>query len=112
MLLFVLFCIAVIGLTSIVVDSHISELVKNKFFNDSEGRPREDLTRLQREIKYMTNCYQCSGLWVGLILGVIVNPLDGQAFLPVLWLLYAFAGSYLGILGAALLNYLDVVKGN
>jgi hypothetical protein len=85
MLLF-LFCIAVIGLTHIVVDSHIAELLKKKVFENKDGTPRE-LTPLWAEIKYMANCYQCSGFWVGLILGVLINPLAGEALLPLLWFL-------------------------
>ena len=109
MLLF-LFCIAVIGLTHIIVDSHIAELVKKKVFEKADGTPKE-LTPVWAEIKYMSNCYQCSGFWVGLLLGILINPLGGEAFILFLLLLYAFAGSYLGVLGAALLNYLDVVRG-
>lgn len=109
-MLLILFCIAVIGLTHIVVDSHIAELLKKKAFENKDGTPK-NLTPLQAEIKYMVNCYQCSGFWVGLLLGILVNPLSGTAFFLLLWLLYACAGSYLGVVGAALLNYLDVVRG-
>lgn len=109
-MLFLLFCIAVVGITHIVVDSHIAELAKKKVFENKDGTPKE-LTPLWAEIKYMANCYQCSGFWVGLLLGIIINPLEGEAFFMLLWLLYAGAGSYLGVIGAALLNYLDVVRG-
>ncbi len=112
---FLFWCLAVIGLTHIIVDSHIVQHLKHKLFykTGEDGLPtlRDDLSIVQKELEFMLRCYQCTGFWVGLVLGVWLNPIDTSFFWwPFMWLGYAFAGSFLGPLGAALLNYLDVAR--
>lgn len=113
---FLLFCLAVIGLTHIVVDSHLGWKLKHWLWyeQDDLGQPvlRDDLSALQQELHFMGNCYQCSGFWSGLLLSVPLNGFPvAWYFLPAVWLAHGFAGSYLSVIGAALINYLDVVRG-
>lgn len=112
---FLLFCLAAIGLTHIVVDSHIVWKLKHWLWYapDADGRLvlRPDLTKLQKELHFMGNCYQCSGFWAGLFLGVVLNGFDVRWWWwPAVWIGHAFTGSYLSMVGAALINYLDVVR--
>lgn len=85
----ILFILAVIGLTHIVVDAEISEPV-HKWIE-----PRCPV------IARIMDCYQCAGFWCGLALGPVVswNPLP--------WLVCGFAGSFLAQLGWLVLDSLE-----
>lgn len=96
-----LFILACIGLTHILVDSRLFEPVRNWI--------------IEKKFEFLANilsCYQCCGVYSGFFLALICDPLGGyaewgwfgyftQAFL------WGFASSYLSMLAAALMNYLD-----
>ena len=71
----------------------------------------------------LISCYQCSGYWTGIFWGLLLQPLH-YWFLDYLWtwlaitlaiplhlivtpVVFGFATSYLSMVGAALLNWLD-----
>jgi hypothetical protein len=85
----VLFILAVIGLTHIVVDAEISEPVHRWM------EPRCPL------LARIMDCYQCAGFWCGLALGPVVS------WNPLLWLVCGFAGSFLAQLGWLVLDSLE-----
>jgi hypothetical protein len=69
-------------------------------------------------LKKLVTCYQCTGFWTGLIVGVLsgvfINEwapkLDDGLWLErllVIPVMYGFAVSYLSMMAAAALNYLD-----
>ena len=85
----ILFILAVIGLTHIVVDAEISEPAYKWI------EPRCPV------IARIMDCYQCAGFWCGLALGPVVS------WNPLLWLVCGFAGSFLAQLGWLVLDSLE-----
>jgi len=85
----ILFILAVIGLTHIVVDAEVSEPVHRWI------APRCPL------LARIMDCYQCAGFWCGLALG----PVVGRS--PLVWLGCGFAGSFLAQLGWLVLDSLE-----
>jgi len=85
-----LFCVAVVGMTHILVDSTIFEPIRNFF--------RERVPVIGK----MMGCYQCSGFWCGLFLGLTILSYN-------VWIVFAAgcAGSFLATLGA---NYLTKLE--
>jgi hypothetical protein len=80
----ILHLLAIVGFTFLVVDGAIFAGVKATI-------PWPWLT-------YLLGCYQCSGFWSGLVVGLCID-------LPAA-LLYAAAGSFLSVVAAALLRRL------
>jgi hypothetical protein len=121
LLLFVFFILAGIGITSICVDSEFFRGWKENFGKWVKGRIEkygEDnwLNKILRKIHYMIYCYQCSGFWVGLILGILMDPLcqfQGwkSVYTYVAFLAYGGVVSYLTQMGMALYNYINVEYG-
>jgi len=118
---FLLFLLAGIGLTSIIVDSEFFAGWKNLFANKIKAREeklgeqaKEDRKLFwMRKLFYLLNCYQCSGFWVGVVLGALVHPFasfDGwwRALEAVLC---GGVISYAAQVGMALYNYLNVEYG-
>lgn len=128
-MLFMLWVLAAIGLTHVVTDSHLAELwpkagIKKrlkKMREDGEhGDPdKEDAGRTWRysfwdTLLFVLYCPQCSGWWCGLASGLLMDPLGHGGWdmaRIVRTAAYAFAGSFLAPVGAALINFLDVVRG-
>jgi 1-aminocyclopropane-1-carboxylate deaminase/D-cysteine desulfhydrase-like pyridoxal-dependent ACC family enzyme len=85
---FLLFSLAVIGMTHIIVDSSIFRPV------------RELLKRvLPSSISSVFDCYQCAGTWCGFLLGFLLVSKD-----PIIIFSCGMAGSFLANLAANLLN--------
>jgi hypothetical protein len=102
---FLLYVFASIGLTWIIVDSTISAKFKtwvsertwiSEWFKD--------------KFSQLTSCYQCSGFWSGVIVGIIMAISDYCP--PVRILLYGFASSWLAPLGYLMVSYLNVAASN
>jgi len=85
-----LFCVAVIGMTHIIVDSTIFTPV------------REFLNAWVPWIGKMIGCYQCSGFWCGAFLGLTLLSYN-------FWIIFAAgcAGSFLATLAANYLTWLE-----
>lgn len=84
-----LFILAVIGLTHIVVDSEIAE-------------PAHEWAKAHWPwLGRMMDCHQCAGFWCGLVLGPVVS------WNPLLWVVCGFAGSFLAQLGYWTLDALE-----
>ena len=86
-----LFALATMGFTYIVVDSEISKKLK-KIIEPKLWPP----------IVEIIGCYQCMGLYSGLLCGAILVSLN-----PLIILMCGFAGSFLAVWGIAYLNHLD-----
>lgn len=118
MIWLIVFILAGIGLTSIIVDSEFFSSWKLDFAERTKVMEKEKgaehgTVKKRRKIYYMLNCYQCSGFWVGLILGVFANPLAcSWYFLPVTWLMCGCMISFASQIGMALFNYLNVQYGS
>jgi hypothetical protein len=91
-----LFALASIGLCHLLVDSALMTPVKGHL--GSRG---------WRRLVRLLNCYQCSGCWSGLLVGLIVLLGQWQPYLHLL--LYALAGSFLGPLAAVCIGYLNAL---
>lgn len=83
-LMFVLWFLATIGLTAMLVDGKIFQ-------------PLRDKTTLWG----MLTCYQCAGFWSGLICCFLSNYPAGIV------LMLGFAGSYASLMAAIVLNKLE-----
>jgi len=135
MLELILIFLAMIGLTHLVVDSKIfNRYVKNPLWNflykkfkpyegakeefvlDNDGEKVLKKTSWFRrrlvEVDEMMACYQCAGLWSGVFVPLIwwLSTFHYMGFLIIL--LYGFAGSYLGMLGATVLLFLNTGVNN
>jgi len=95
-----LFIAASIGMTHIFVESYLFQ------------KPRDFVSGIKQLswLGYMWNCYQCSGMWLSILCGYLIDPCPDMACLPVRLFLYGCAGSYLATVAASLNNYLDVVS--
>lgn len=89
-----LFVFGVIGMSHIIVDSKIFLPVR-EWFNKNWPFVGE-----------MLGCYQCSGFWSGMFCGWAILGLPTWWHLMYL-LVAGFAGSFLSMLAAAYLNYLE-----
>ena len=81
----VLFALATIGLTNILVHGRILDLIK------ISGKSVREWMNTPEFLKEMLGCYECTGFWAGIIVGLFFLH-----FVP--WwliLLYGFAGSVL-----------------
>lgn len=87
----ILFCLAAIGLTHIMVDSKLFEPLRQWIKNN-----------LPEKISYIASCYQCSGMWTGILMGWFV--VSNNLFII---LACGFAGSFLSNFAAIYLNYLE-----
>ena len=117
-LLFLLFILGGIGITSICVDSEFFRGWKEAFGKwvkeriDKHGEDNR-FNKILRKIHYMVYCYQCSGFWIGLWLGLLMDPLGlfaGWKSVATYVALLAYGGciSYLTQMGMALYNYINV----
>ena len=88
---FLLFAVATIGLTHIIVDSSIFEPVRSWLKE-----------KLPPKVYSVFECYQCAGTWCGFLMGCFL--ISHNIFVV---LACGFAGSFLSVLGANYLNYLD-----
>lgn len=87
----VLFALAVIGLTNIMVDSSIMAPV------------RDYLQKILPAYVYKVfECYQCMGTWCGFICGLILISHN-----PLVVLMCGCAGSFLSVLAGSYLNYIE-----
>jgi hypothetical protein len=108
-MLILFWILASIGLSHLVVDSHIFWKIKHKLFYTlgTDGLPtlRDNLTPFEKELHYMLNCYSCSGMWAGVLMALMWNPID---FIP--WycsvFICGYVASYASLLGASIIDYL------
>ena len=91
MVAFLLFALATIGLTFIIVDGSIFEPVRRILEK-----------RLPEKVYDVFECYQCMGTWCGFICGAMVFGLN-----PTFIVLSGFAGSFLAMFAGAVLDRLD-----
>ena len=87
-----LYIVAVIGFTHIVVDGKIFEPIRN-LANKI----------LPEFISTVLSCYQCSGFWIGLICGWACFP----GINPFQIVMAGFGGSFLANFAAILFNYIE-----
>lgn len=95
----ILFCLASIGLTHILVDSTLFQPVRDWISTNAE---RNLPTWAAEKIKKLIGCYQCMGFWCGLFTGWMTFGLN-------LWvmLLCGFSSSFLSIWAALYLNKIE-----
>lgn len=86
-----LFVFGVIGLTHILVDGKIFQPVRD-FLKE----------RLPASVYSVLECYQCSGTWAGVLVGLLVLTRN-----PFYVVVCGFAGSFLASWAAFYLNYLE-----
>jgi len=87
----ILFLLAAIGLTHIIVDAKITEPIRNLATK-----------YLPEKISYMFSCYTCAGVWTSAFLGWVTY---GNSLYKII--LCAFAGSVLSNFMAIFLNFLE-----
>ena len=87
----ILFILASIGMTHVVVDGSIFSWLRNLA-----------IKYLPRKISSIFSCYQCAGMWCGFLLGYFIIDKD---------IIKVFAcgcaSSFLSMLAATFLNYLE-----
>jgi len=95
MMQLIIFTLAAIGFTLIIVESKIFEwpkrmIAKAKFLN---------------LLSYQLNCYQCTGFWSGMLMCWLINPLTGLTIPN--FIVCGCIGSFASMIGAGLLNVVD-----
>jgi hypothetical protein len=102
---FIWFISVVIGATLIVVDGSIFAPVREALEKKSFGPILDYVKNTVKDplgfLKNMTDCYQCSGVWVGWLFGFLMKWDLTQIFCA------GFAASFWALIGAYLLNYLE-----
>lgn len=88
----ILFAMATVGLTNIIVDPA------------TIAKPFRDFvdTRCHPWIAKLFSCYQCTGTWAGFLCGYLLVGRD-----PWVVFLCGMAGSYLCTMSATYMNYLE-----
>jgi hypothetical protein len=122
---FLLFCIATVGMTSIITQGVIFQPFRQfignwaeKAINRREQKaqatgklPRRQLIEWFNEL---INCAQCTGFWCGLFCGLYFlsgrHLLEGNHLLT--WLCYGFGGSFLSALGCNVIDWVFYRKMN
>lgn len=112
MIEFIIFVVAAIGMGHIIVDGVIFNPLKKWLEKESQFGL---VTWTKRKILEMMNCYQCSGFWSGLFVGLCLwlsghDPLGMNVtwfIVPVLFI-YGCAGSYLSNMAALLMIWLQM----
>ena len=87
----ILFILASIGMTHVLVDGSIFSWLRNLAFK-----------YLPRKISAIFTCYQCAGMWCGFLLGYFIIDKD-----PFKVLACGCASSFLSMIAATYLNYLE-----
>jgi len=88
----ILFGLASVGLTNIIVDP-ATIMQPFRDFIDRNGHPW---------LVKLFSCYQCSGTWVGFLCGYLLVGRE-----PSVVFLCGMAGSYLATMSATYMNYLE-----
>jgi len=119
--LFFFWAISVVGGAMFVVESKIFGYLKNYFLGYKENKMDIEIKikglipegKINKFFLDLTSCYQCSGSHAGWIFAALIFTTTGMfSFWTALTfsVMAAFAGGYLGLIGVALLNYLDGAK--
>lgn len=114
----ILLILAGVGLTSIIVDSEFFADWKLKFQDhtkklEEKNGSKDTNVKVMKKLSYLINCYQCSGFWVGVFLGIFLHPMDMSWYArPLEWIVCGGAVSYSAQVGMALFNYLNVSYGS
>lgn len=95
-----LFAMAAIGLTNIIVDSSIMEKPREWFEKRKENW-------LAGKVNSIMSCYQCAGFWAGVICGCMLLLTPEFAWVAIL--LYGFAGSFAAVIAIHVYNYLEAL---
>ena len=92
----ILFIIAAIGLTNIMVDSVVMDKPRQWIANRTDNW-------FFHKVNKILECYQCAGFWCGILCAIFL-------WTPWLsWLLYGFAGSFAAVLAAHVLTYFEAM---
>lgn len=91
----ILFVMATIGLTNIMVDGVVMDKPRQWFVDRKENWFCDKITKI-------LECYQCAGFWCGLFCWII------GLWMP--WLLYGFVGSFVAVLTAHVFAYFEAVS--
>ena len=101
----VLFCLATIGFTLIVVDGSIFAPIRESLADRSLTPLKTAFLSTIKDplsfFKNLSDCYQCSGVWVGWFWAWVF----GWDYVPMF--AAGFASSFLSLVGAYVLNYLE-----
>ena len=99
----IIFCLAVIGLTNILVDpATIVQPARKRIELWSKSKLIFNAQFFWAWVHKLLSCYQCTGFWSGVICGLILISCN-----PFVVLACGFAGSFIAIWGAVYLNYLE-----
>lgn len=99
----IIFCLAIIGLTNILVDpATIAQPLRKKIESLSKSKLMFNSQVFWEWMDKLLSCYQCAGFWSGIFCGIILISYN-----PFVALACGFAGSFIATWGAVYLNYLE-----
>jgi len=128
---FLLFCIATVGMTSIITQGVIFQPFR-QFFGDwaEKIHERQQMKAQERGgsgkilsppvsrrsfiewFNELINCAQCTGFWCGLFCGLFFVSLDCSYQTWGIWFCYGLGGSFLSALGCNLIDWAFYCKMN
>ena len=125
---FLLFCIATVGMTSIIVQGVIfqpfrqsigdwAERIRVRRERKAQERSGVSPPTLRRSLvewfNELINCAQCTGFWCGLFCGLVLFPHEITGVKPLLtWFCYGLGGSFLAALGCNMIDWVFYHKMN
>jgi hypothetical protein len=125
---FLLFCIAAVGMTSIIVQGVIFQPFRQFVGNWAENvrTRREQVGKVSRSLiewfNELINCAQCTGFWCGLFCGLLFIPLENCGItefdlrllprLLLMWFCCGLGGSFLSSLGCNVIDWVFYRKMN
>jgi hypothetical protein len=97
---FLLFLIAGVGITNLVVNASILDI------------PRDFIIKEEPLLGKLVTCMMCSGFWIGLLMGIFsgVNPIYAGAAISVLSYTYEVSIEYIEILSAVQASKIDSIE--
>ncbi len=97
----IIFILATIGMTKIVVDSSLFASFRDYFAPPvKDGEEPIVLNPVRKWVGDMITCHQCAGFWCGMFCGVFVYYHVGTLFL------LACIGSFVSLLAQVVLEYI------
>ena len=97
-----LFCIAAVGMTHILVDGSIFQWLRDLPDKLSKKINNIALKWILDKLSALIHCHMCSGWWCGGVIGLLVFDPSFRIFFVT-----ACAGSFLSYAAALYLNYLE-----
>lgn len=116
---FAFFILASVGMSHIMVDGSIFNSFKSWLSMDSDNKFMKLSKWIRTKILELFNCYQCSGLWSGVITGMLFSAAGIEVFshdmsylsFAITWFCFGCVTSLLSVTAAVVLTWIQAKSG-